>query len=98
MELMACVLILLAVIERLWRWASKVKRSRTSIASTGFEEFQTVFESSKRIQLEQRLTDSLLREDEGDAAPPNGVRIDLDSGKVVIKPPVPRDSPQDKDR
>ncbi|MEU8176354.1 DUF6191 domain-containing protein [Microbispora hainanensis] len=83
MELVACALILLAILERLWKWAAKVRKSGRSISATGFDEFTAAFLSTKRIQLEQQQSDMLLRDDETDGAPPTN-RTDLNSGKIVI--------------
>ncbi|WP_156056355.1 DUF6191 domain-containing protein [Streptosporangium roseum] len=100
MELLACLLIIVALLERLWKWAAGVKRSGRSLASPGFDEFTAAFQSTKRIQLEQRQAESMLRDDETDGAPPaNRIdltrrkvsppanRIDLTHGKVVISVP-----------
>ncbi|MFJ6141521.1 DUF6191 domain-containing protein [Kitasatospora sp. NPDC092286] len=82
---MVIFLIIIMVVERLWRWATKVKRKGTSISQAGLDEFQSAFQSMKRVQVEQQQTELMLRDEEGESAPPNN-RIDLNSGKVIITP------------
>ncbi|MEC4015494.1 DUF6191 domain-containing protein [Streptomyces sp. H27-D2] len=86
MEILAGLLIGLALLVPLWRWASAVKRSGTSISMTGFDEIMTLFHTAKRVQLEQRQTESMLRDDTTDGAPP-ATRIDLVGGTAVIRIP-----------
>ncbi|MEV1203721.1 DUF6191 domain-containing protein [Microbispora rosea] len=89
MEMLACALILLALLERLWRWAAKVRKSGRSISATGFDEFAAAFLSSKRVQLEQRQSETMLRDDETDGAPPAN-RIDTARNKITIVMPDKR--------
>jgi hypothetical protein len=77
------LLIIVTVLERLWWWARGVKRSGRSASSVGWEELTAAFQGSKRVELEQRQTESMLRDDETDGAPP-GDRVDLDRGVVFI--------------
>ncbi|GLW52113.1 DUF6191 domain-containing protein [Kitasatospora phosalacinea] len=83
MELVVLLLFLVMVSERLWRWARKVKDRGTSISQAGLDDFHAAFQASKRAQIEQRESEQMLRDEEGDAAPP-ARRIDLVSGKVTI--------------
>ncbi|MEU6426589.1 DUF6191 domain-containing protein [Microbispora sp. NPDC046973] len=83
MEMLACALILLALLERLWRWAAKVRKSGKSISATGFDEFTAAFLSTKRMQLEQRQSETMLRDDQTDGAPPVN-RIDTVGKKITI--------------
>ncbi|REF00130.1 DUF6191 domain-containing protein [Thermomonospora umbrina] len=60
-----------------------------SIAAPGLEEFDALYNSAKRHELRERRTSLMLRDEEGDAAPPRD-RVDLDAGIAVIRRP---DSP-----
>ncbi|WP_214325209.1 DUF6191 domain-containing protein [Nonomuraea sediminis] len=84
MELVACLLIFVVLLERLWKWAAGVKRSGRAVTAPGVEELAAAFQGSKRIELEQRETELMLRDDETDGAPPT-TRIDLTSGRAVIQ-------------
>ncbi|MGW4803263.1 DUF6191 domain-containing protein [Kitasatospora sp. NPDC004272] len=83
MELVVILLALLMVGERLWRWAAGVKDRGTSISQAGLDDFHAAFQASKRAQIEQRESERMLRDEEGDAAPPAN-RVDLVGGKVTI--------------
>lgn len=85
MELVALLLIFVVFLERLWRWASGVKRSGRVVTAPGVEELAAAFQGSKRIELEQRQSELMLRDDETDGAPPSSNRIDLTSGRAVIR-------------
>ncbi|MEV7804459.1 DUF6191 domain-containing protein [Microbispora sp. NPDC088329] len=89
MEMVACALILFALLERLWRWAAKVRDSGRSISAVGFDEFTAAFLASKRVQLEQRQSESMLRDDETDGAPPAN-RIDPVRNTITIVVPDKR--------
>ncbi|MFC0864109.1 DUF6191 domain-containing protein [Sphaerimonospora cavernae] len=86
MELVACALIVLTLFERLWRWAAKVRKSGRSISASGFDEFTAAFLATKRTQLEQQQSETMLRDDETDGAPPAN-RIDLTRDKITIVVP-----------
>ncbi|MGA5816502.1 DUF6191 domain-containing protein [Kitasatospora sp. NPDC094028] len=54
------------------------------LGATATEELHALFNANKRVQIEQRQTRLVLRDDDhGDGAPPR-MRVDLDGGKVVI--------------
>ncbi|MFI6604046.1 DUF6191 domain-containing protein [Nonomuraea sp. NPDC050536] len=57
---------------------------RPRVTAPGVEELAAAFQGSKRIELEQRQTELMLRDDETDGAPPT-TRIDLTSGRAVIR-------------
>jgi hypothetical protein len=71
-----------ALCERAWRRARRVRDTGTSLSAASFDEFIAFFHGSKRVELDQRATQSLLRDEETNGAPPNGV--DLDRGVVVL--------------
>ncbi|GAA2455597.1 hypothetical protein GCM10010191_88540 [Actinomadura vinacea] len=54
------------------------------MAAAGFEELHAVYGSSKRHEIDQRQSALMLRDDEGDDAPPRS-RVDLDTGTATIR-------------
>lgn len=54
------------------------------ISATGFEQLHASFSPGKQEELEQRKTTLILRDEEGDAAPPRSA-VDLDRGTAVIR-------------
>jgi hypothetical protein len=79
-----CVLLIaLAILERVWR---RVRRERKTgdVSGVAFDEFTSFLYGTKRVELDQRASQSLMREEEDDGAPPS--RVDLDRGIVVMKP------------
>lgn len=78
------LLIILGFLERLRRRLRKAHRAGLPISGASFDEFTAFFYGTKRHELDQRATHSMMREEEGDGAPPNGV--DLDENVVIMKP------------
>jgi len=78
---LVAALFVLAVVERFVR-----RRGGTPMATAGIGELGATFEAGKREELEFRKEERQLRDEEGDAAPPRS-RIDLDSGRAVLKLP-----------
>lgn len=88
---LACLLVLLVALERFGLWAHRRSwlpwRRRTDapgthsspLSGTGFEEVDAFFTGAKRAELEERHSRSMLRDEEGDGAPPWTV-VDLDLG------------------
>ncbi|MEV8226342.1 DUF6191 domain-containing protein [Streptomyces sp. NPDC079167] len=96
----ACLLALFALVESVWRWFTGlglipwVRRSTgRSLSNTAFDEFTAVVNGNKTVELEQRLVELLLRDDESDGAPPRS-SVDPTNGTALIVPPqeagVPR--------
>jgi hypothetical protein len=85
LPVLVLLLLIAAAMERLLRWAFRVKRSGRSISAAGFEELNAVYQGTNRRELEQRVIEDSRRDDEGDAAPSRGDRLDLDSGRAVIR-------------
>lgn len=56
------------------------------MAAAGFEQLDIIYGASKRHELDQRQTSLMLRDEEGDGAPPRS-RVDLDAGTAVIRRP-----------
>ncbi|MGW7004522.1 DUF6191 domain-containing protein [Streptomyces sp. NPDC054933] len=48
------------------------------------EELHAFFDANKRIQVEQRRVELVLRDDDQDGAPPR-MGIDLDAGTAVVQ-------------
>lgn len=79
------LLIVLAAVERWSPW----RRKDLPATTVGFEELDAFFSGGKRLELEDRKSQSLMREDEESGAPPH-LRIDLDGSAVRV---VRRDQP-----
>ncbi|QKW33813.1 hypothetical protein HUT06_07010 [Actinomadura sp. NAK00032] len=77
------LLIVVFMVERLWRWARGVHKSDRSASAAGLEELTAMFYGSKRLEQEQREIDYMLRDDEYDGAPPTN-SVDLDAGVARI--------------
>lgn len=85
------LLVILAGLERMGLWATRAswlpwrrKRTGTPVSATAFDEMGAAFYGSKRMEIEHRLSQSMMRDDEADGAPPN--RIDLEGGTVRLTP------------
>ncbi|MBF6214433.1 hypothetical protein IU433_27730 [Nocardia puris] len=93
---LALLLIALSFAEVMWRRATGralvpwMRGDGRPVSAVGFEQFDAVFNSARHLELDQRRTTSLLREDES-AGAPGPVRVDLGSGKVTIAPAEVRD-------
>jgi hypothetical protein len=83
----------LAMVDRLGWWVSGRSRlpwfrdGRRLVSAVGLDELQAMFYSGKRHSIERRDLELVLRDDEGDGAPPR-VRVDLDAGRAVITRPA----------
>ncbi|MGW7436001.1 DUF6191 domain-containing protein [Streptomyces sp. NPDC054849] len=64
----------------LFRRSSSARRPLTGHA---FDEFNLIFNANKLVEVEQQQLQEVLRDDEGDGAPPR-TRIDLDKGVASI--------------
>ncbi|WP_329261411.1 DUF6191 domain-containing protein [Actinoallomurus sp. NBC_01490] len=85
------VLVVLASIDRMGRAARRRLRlpwrspeSGRPLAAPGLDEMQAIFYATKRHELDERRTSLMLRDEEGDGAPPRS-EVDLHSGKAVIR-------------
>jgi hypothetical protein len=88
---LAVGLIALAAADRLALWFGRRSwlpwqrtGQRRAVSSTAFDEMHATLYAGKRIQLEQRRTEQLLRDDAGDAAPPRS-EIDLDRRTALVR-------------
>jgi hypothetical protein len=94
------LLVVLASLERFGLWAGRRswipwrrQADRPPLSAGAFDEFTASFYGSKRVEMEQRKTELMLRDDEQDGAPPRG-RVDLDRGVVSLgKPSRPANEP-----
>ncbi|MFJ6216502.1 DUF6191 domain-containing protein [Streptomyces sp. NPDC092296] len=90
---LVCLLSLLALVDQL---ALRAGRSRWipwrgtgregQISATGFEQLHATFSAGKQHELDERKSSLLIRDEEGDGAPPR-TRVDLDGGRAVIRLP-----------
>lgn len=71
------LVVLLIVLAAIEHWAPRRRKAST----VGFEELDAFFSGGKRLELEDRKSQSLMRDDEESGAPPH-LRIDLDGGVV----------------
>jgi hypothetical protein len=54
------------------------------ITATGFEQLHATFSPGKQNELDERKSSLMLRDEEGDGAPPRS-KVDLDQGTAVIR-------------
>lgn len=85
------LLVLFATIDRMGRTAGHRLRlpwprteSGRPRAAPGIDELQAFFYATKRHELDQRQTSLMLRDEEGDGAPPHS-EVDLDAGTAIIR-------------
>jgi hypothetical protein len=68
-----CLLVVLAAVERLGRWGNSRAvlpwRKDSPLAGTGLEELHALLSGGKRLEVEERASRSLMRDEEGDGAP-----------------------------
>jgi hypothetical protein len=83
-------LLLVAVGAYELRRAKRGKAQGTPISATYINEFTAIFYGSKRTELDNRASMSMMREEDAQGAPPFGV--DLDRGVVVLRPDDPGSS------
>jgi hypothetical protein len=63
----------------------KGRRRGATLSGTYVDEFTAVFYGTKRTELEHRDSQTMMRDEDAEGAPPFGV--DLDRGTVVLPPP-----------
>ncbi|WP_265568541.1 DUF6191 domain-containing protein [Streptomyces hygroscopicus] len=83
-------MIALAVTECAFNWFTGLgliprlrRRTGRTLSAAAFDDFTTVVNGSKQAELEHRQSLMMLRDDEGDGAPPHS-RIDLEGGTARI--------------
>ena len=81
------LLIALAALERFGLWVGRSwlpwRRDRATVSAAGFDELSATLYAGKRVELDQRHTELMLRDNQRDGAPPRG-GIDLDRGTAVL--------------
>jgi hypothetical protein len=87
---LACLLVLLAALERFGLWITgrswlpwRRARPARMVSAVGFDEVTALFYATKHYELEERKTALMLRDDEGDGAP-RRFRLDLDHGEPAF--------------
>ena len=97
---LVCGLIAVAVTECAFNWFTGLgliprlrRRTGRTLSATVFDDFTTVVNGSKAAELEHRQSMTMLRDDEGDGAPPHS-RIDLDGRTAHIVLPPHEDAQQ----
>ena len=91
---LVCLLTLVALVDQLALRASRTRwipwrgsGREGQVSATGFEQLHLVFAASKQHELDERRSSLLLRDDQGDGAPPS-TRVDLDGGLAVVRVPA----------
>lgn len=85
---LACLLVLLAVLERLGIWFSGRswvpwrRKRETVVSSVAFDQVTALFYATKHYELQHRASELVLRENQGDGAP-GRLRLEFDA----ITPP-----------
>lgn len=85
------VLLVVVAGYELWR-QKRGKREGTPLSATYINEFTAMFYGSKRTELDNRVSQSMLREEDAQGAPPM-VDVDLERGFVVLR----REEPDSRD-
>ncbi|WP_106400333.1 DUF6191 domain-containing protein [Actinocorallia populi] len=87
------LLVLFAAVDRLGLAANRRVRlpwrreeEGRPVSAVGLDEMHALFYATKRHELDQRRTSLVLRDEEGDAAPPRS-RVDLEGGTAVLQVP-----------
>ncbi|GAB3912958.1 DUF6191 domain-containing protein [Kibdelosporangium lantanae] len=82
--LLVLLLIALALLERVYRRARKAQKDGgLPMSGVAYDELTAFLYGTKRNEIEERTTQSLMAEDDEDGAPPN--QIDLDGNRVIMK-------------
>jgi hypothetical protein len=72
------------------------KRKGTPLATTTVNEITAMFYGSKRMELDHRDSMAVMREEDGQGAPP--LPVDLDHGVVVLRPSQDPGGPERRTR
>ncbi|MFF4384887.1 DUF6191 domain-containing protein [Kitasatospora sp. NPDC001547] len=99
---LVCALVVLAALDQLAlragraRWVPWRGTGREGqISATGFEQLHAQFAAGKQHELDERGSTLMLRDEEGEGAPPR-TSVDLAGGRaVVVVPGSPADGPVD---
>ncbi|MFI6155491.1 DUF6191 domain-containing protein [Kitasatospora sp. NPDC051170] len=66
-----------------WRTGAR----QGQVSATGFEQLHANFSAGKQHELKERQAVLMLRDEEGDGAPPRHSEVDLARGRAVIRLP-----------
>ncbi|MFB7125577.1 DUF6191 domain-containing protein [Kitasatospora sp. NPDC056273] len=66
------------------RLTTRTRRSGLGLGATATEELHAFFNANKRVQIEQRRTQLVLRDDDHAGAPPR-LGVDLGAGTAVVR-------------
>jgi len=93
---LVCALVVVAFVDQLAlgarnaRWIPWRGTGREGqVSATGFEQLHAQFAAGKQHELDQRRTTLMLRDEEGEGAPPQS-RVDLAAGVAVVRRPGER--------
>ena len=96
---LVCLLALVALVDQLALRAGRAKwipwrgtGREGQISATGFEQLHATFAAGKQRELDERKSSLMLRDDQGEGAPPR-TRVDLDGGTAVVRLPEPGAAP-----
>jgi uncharacterized protein DUF6191 len=85
---LVCLLVALAAVERLGRWTLPWRRGRgTPLSAAGIDEVTALFYATKHHELQQRRTELVLRDDQGDGDRPFRFDLDRDGAPAAIAAP-----------
>lgn len=71
------------------RLAARPPHGGMGLGATVTEELHAFFNANKRVTMEQRRVQLVLRDDTQDGAPPR-MGVDLDAGTAVVRPRAPK--------
>ncbi|WP_086818951.1 DUF6191 domain-containing protein [Allokutzneria sp. NRRL B-24872] len=98
---LAVLLVVLAALERFGLWALPwlSRSSSPTFAEVGFDEFGAAFDAGQRHKIDERASQSMMRDDADDGAPPHST-VDLDGGVATLRlePPVRGATPEGPER
>ncbi len=79
--------VVLLVVVAVWELLREKRRksSGTPLSATYVDEVTAMFYGSKRVELDNRASLSMMRKEDSQGAPPR-VGVDLDRGTVVLRP------------
>jgi len=87
---LACLLVVLVALERFGLWMGgrswlpwRRRRTRAAMSATSLDELTALFYATKHHELQQRRTELMLRDDEGDGAPRAFRLVDGESGPTI---------------
>ncbi len=90
---LVCALVLVAFVDQLALRASRTRwipwrgtGREGQVSATGFEQLHAQFAAGKQHELKERQSTLMLRDEEGEGAPPRST-VDLTGGRAVLRVP-----------